>query len=197
MPLEISTINQEPLCLEYALCNTTTNTAQFVKTNWSLEKKVGLKERGVWTLNAILYCGNNPTPVLAAVAHRNDEVVLVQSIGWPTHWFSLVTGFMEAGESPEEGIAREIKEEIGLDCEVGNLLGVYEFVQMNQIIIAYDVLLADGKITIEEEELAGFKVVPSSELRPWPSGTGQAVKKWLSQRGIENKELEFKKLKKN
>ena len=57
MPLEISTINQKPLCLEYALCNTTTNTAQFVKINWSLEKKVGLKERGVWTLNAILYYG--------------------------------------------------------------------------------------------------------------------------------------------
>ena len=80
---------------------------------------------------------------------------------------------------------------------MGSLLGVYEFIQMNQIIIAFDVLLADGKITIEEEELAGFKVVPSSELRPWPSGTGQAVKKWLSQRGIENKELEFKKFKKN
>ena len=140
---------------------------------------------------------NNPTPVLAAVAHRNEEVVLVQSIGWPCHWYSLVTGFMEAGESPEEGIAREIKEEIGLDCEVGKLLGVYEFIQMNQIIIAYDVFLADGKIKIQEEELADFKTVPLNELRPWPSGTGQAVKKWLSQRGIENKQLEFKKLKKS
>ena len=157
----------------------------------------GLKRKRCLDLECDFVLWNNPTPVLAAVAHINDEVVLVQSIGWPIHWFSLVTGFMEAEESPEEGIAREIKEEIGLDCEVGNLLGVYEFVQMNQIIIAYDVLLADGKIIIEEEELAGFKVVPSSELRPWPSGTGQAVKKWLSQRGIENKELEFKKLKKN
>jgi 8-oxo-dGTP pyrophosphatase MutT (NUDIX family) len=27
---------------------------------------------------------------------------------------------MEAEESPEEGIAREIKEEIGLDCDVGD-----------------------------------------------------------------------------
>ena len=57
MPLEISTINQESLCLEYALCNTSTNTAQFVKTNWPLEKKADLDERGVWTLNAILYYG--------------------------------------------------------------------------------------------------------------------------------------------
>ena len=101
----------------------------------------------------LYFTWNNPTPVLAAVAHRNDEIVLVQSIGWPSHWYSLVTGFMEAGESPEEGIAREIKEEIGLDCDVGDLLGVYEFIQMNQIIIAYDVFLADGKIKIQEEFL--------------------------------------------
>ena len=104
---------------------------------------------------------------------------------------------MEAGESPEEGIAREVKEEIGLDCKVGPLLGVYEFIQMNQIIIAYDVFLSQGEIKLDKEELVDFKLVSSSDPRPWPSGTGQAVKKWLYQRGIENKEIEFKKLKKN
>ena len=68
---------------------------------------------------------------------------------------------------------------------------------MNQIIIAYDVTLSEGEIIIDREELVDFKTIRSGELRPWPSGTGQAVKKWLSQRGIENKELEFKKLKKS
>ena len=104
---------------------------------------------------------------------------------------------MEAGESPEEGIAREVREEIGLDCKVGSLLGVYEFIQMNQIIIAYDVFLSQGEIKLDKEELVDFKLVSSSDLRPWPSGTGQAVKKWLHQRGIENEEIEFKKFKKN
>tara|TARA_Y100000814_G_scaffold15082_1_gene10978 strand:- start:59 stop:529 length:471 start_codon:yes stop_codon:yes gene_type:complete len=156
-----------------------------------------LNEKDAQTQSADFVLWNNPTPVLAAVAHRNEEVVLVQSIGWPTHWFSLITGFMEAGESPEEGIAREVKEEIGLDCTVGSLLGIYEFIQMNQIIIAYDVFLSQGEIKLDKEELVDFKLVSSSDLRPWPSGTGQAVKKWLHQRGIENKEIEFKKLKKN
>ncbi len=156
-----------------------------------------MNEKDAQTQSADFVLWNNPTPVLAAVAHRNEEVVLVQSIGWPTHWFSLITGFMEAGESPEEGIAREVKEEIGLDCTVGSLLGIYEFIQMNQIIIAYDVFLSQGEIKLDKEELVDFKLVSSSDLRPWPSGTGQAVKKWLHQRGIENKEIEFKKLKKN
>ncbi|SVD43588.1 uncharacterized protein METZ01_LOCUS396442, partial [marine metagenome] len=56
---------------------------------------------------------NNPIPVLAAIAHRKDEVILIQSIGWPKHWYSLVTGFHEAGETAEEGVLREVKEETG------------------------------------------------------------------------------------
>ena len=160
-------------------------------------KESGLERKRCSDSECDFVLWNNPTPVLAAVAHRDEEVVLVQSIGWPAHWFSLVTGFMEAGESPEEGIAREVKEEIGLDCKVGPLLGIYEFIQMNQIIIAYDVFLSQGEIKLDKEELVDFKLVSSSHLRPWPSGTGQAVKKWLHQRGIENKEIEFKKLKKS
>ena len=45
---------------------------------------------------------NNPTPVLAAITHRRDEVILIQAIGWPKHWYSLVTGFHESGETAEE-----------------------------------------------------------------------------------------------
>ena len=51
---------------------------------------------------------NNPTPVLASITHRKDEVILVQSIGWPTHWYSLDAGFLEAGETAEEGVVREV-----------------------------------------------------------------------------------------
>ena len=101
---------------------------------------------------------NNPTPVLAAIAHRNDEVILIQAIGWPKHWYSLVTGFHEAGETAEEGILREVKEEIGLNGEVKSLIGVYSFLQMNQVIIAYDVLVEEGEITLDLTELVDHKL---------------------------------------
>lgn len=51
---------------------------------------------------------DNPTPVVAAVVERNDHVVLVQSIGWPAHFYGLVTGFLEKAESPEEAVLREV-----------------------------------------------------------------------------------------
>ena len=136
---------------------------------------------------------NNPTPVLAAIAHRNDEVILIQAIGWPKHWYSLVTGFHEAGETAEEGILREVKEEIGLNGEVKSLIGVYSFLQMNQVIIAYDVLVEEGEITLDLTELVDYKIVKIKDIRPWPSGTGQAVKDWLVKQNITNKELPFRK----
>lgn len=121
---------------------------------------------------------NNPTPVVAAIVQRGDDVILVRNVGWPETWFGLVSGFLEAKEAPEEGMLREIEEELGVSAELQGLVGVYEFKQMNQVIIAYHVTI-QGEVTIGPE-LADYKVVPISKLRPWPFGTGAAVKDWLA-----------------
>ena len=157
-------------------------------------KTVGGAERRQCTAKE---CGfvfwNNPTPVLAAITHRRDEVILIQAIGWPKHWYSLVTGFHEAGESAQEGVLREVKEELGLNGTVQSLVGVYSFFEMNQVIIAYDVLVDDGEITLDTSELVDYKIIKTEELKTWPSGTGQAAKDWLASQGIVNEELSFRK----
>ncbi len=51
---------------------------------------------------------------------------------------------------------------------------------MNQLIIAYEVN-AEGNIELGEE-LEEYKLVPVEKLRPWPFGTGLAVKDWLESR---------------
>lgn len=61
---------------------------------------------------------NNPTPVLAAVielADRHGEILLARNAAWPGKFFGLITGFMEAGETPEGGITREVAEETVAD----------------------------------------------------------------------------------
>jgi NAD+ diphosphatase len=60
---------------------------------------------------------NNPTPVLAAVIEctdRGGRVLLARNAAWPGRMFALITGFMEAGETPQEGITREVAEETHL-----------------------------------------------------------------------------------
>ena len=139
---------------------------------------------------------NNPTPVVAAIAQTGNNVVLVQAIGWPKDWFGLVTGFHEAGETAEEGVVREIKEELGLGCQVESLVGVYSFFQLNQVIIAYHVLLDKGDIILDKTELVNHKKIPIEKLQPWPSGTGQAVQDWLKTKGIDKEVMPFLRTKK-
>jgi NADH pyrophosphatase NudC (nudix superfamily) len=133
---------------------------------------------------------NNPTPVLAAIVEctdREGRVLLARNAAWPQRMFALITGFMEAGESPEEGVAREVTEETGLTVERSSLVGVYEFRRMNQVIIAYHVQ-AHGDIVLSPE-LAEAKLFAWPDLRCWPAGTGQALADWLRSRGIEPRML--------
>ena len=139
---------------------------------------------------------NNPTPVVAAIVQAGDSIILVRAIGWPKDWFGLVTGFHESGETAEDGVVREVKEELGLDCQVESLVGVYSFFQMNQVIIAYHVLLEAGDIMLDATELVDYKKIPIEELQPWPSGTGKAVQDWLQTKGIEKEPMPFLRAKK-
>ncbi|MBV8471332.1 MAG: NUDIX hydrolase [Burkholderiaceae bacterium] len=137
---------------------------------------------------------NNPTPVLAAVVEcvdREGPVLLARNAAWPGRFFGLITGFMEAGESPQDGIAREVLEETGLQAEVKDLIGVYDFQRMNQVIIAYHVQ-AHGNIQLSPE-LAEYKLLPPQDVMCWPAGTGQALAQWLRRRGIEPRWMEFPK----
>lgn len=125
---------------------------------------------------------DNPLPVVGAIVeYDNETVVLVQNVGWPAEWFGIVTGFLEKGEEPADAILREIREEIGLEGEIIERLGIYTFYQRNEVIITYHVR-ATGDIRIDADEIQAYKLVPIAELRPWPFGTGPAVKEWLAKR---------------
>lgn len=123
----------------------------------------------------------NPLPVVAAIVQHGDDVLLVRNVGWPEGWYGLVTGFLEAGEAPEDGMLRELREELGLtDARIAGFVGVYPFFERNELILAYHVV-AQGEVTAGPE-LAGYKRVPLAKLRPWPFGTGQAVRDFLERR---------------
>ena len=128
---------------------------------------------------------NNPTPVLAAVvelADRDGLVLLARNAAWPGKTFALITGFMEAGETPEEGIAREVLEETSLTVDSLKLIGVYDFQRMNQVIVAYHAV-ARGEIRLSPE-LVEYRLFRPEDIKCWRAGTGYAVADWLTARGI-------------
>jgi NAD+ diphosphatase len=123
---------------------------------------------------------NNPTSVVAAIVELGSEIILVRNNGWPEEMFGLVSGFLEAGETPDECMLREIKEELGLEGSIEDFIGYYSFLEMNQLILAFHVK-AQGDIAIGDE-IAGIKKIRPGKLKPWPFGTGHAVNDWLKDR---------------
>jgi NADH pyrophosphatase NudC (nudix superfamily) len=138
---------------------------------------------------------NNPTPVLAAVIECTDRdpatgrLLLARNAAWSGRMFGLVTGFMEAGETPEEGIAREVAEETSLTVDALALIGVYDFQRMNQVIIAYHAC-ARGEIRLSPE-LAEYRLFTPATVRCWRAGTGFALADWLRARGHEPRFIEL------
>lgn len=119
----------------------------------------------------------NPTPVVAAIIEHEGKVLLARGKDWPEKVFALVTGFLEAGESAEQGVLREVKEETGLDGEVVSLVGVYPFAVRNELIISFHVRTS-GVVQLGEE-LAEYKLIEKAKLKAWPFGTGLAVQAWI------------------
>lgn len=105
---------------------------------------------------------NNPVPVVAALVYHDDKYVLARNVAWPKNIFSLITGYLEQGESPEHAVVREVKEELGLDAHIHRFLGNYTFSEKNQLIIAFE-LYATG-ILETNHELAEIKTLAPGEL---------------------------------
>lgn len=132
---------------------------------------------------------NNPAPVVAGLVQVGDLILLARNAAWPPKTFALITGFLEAGETPEEGIAREVKEETNLDVQRSTLIGVYDFARKNELIVAYHVI-ATGEVRLSEE-LVEYRMVAPERLRPWRAGTGLAVADWMRARSLPFEFVDF------
>jgi NAD+ diphosphatase len=132
---------------------------------------------------------NNPTPVLAAVIEYQGQILLARNAAWDAKMYALITGFMEAGETPQDGITREIREETNLDTTELNLIGVYDFQRMNQVIIAYHAV-CEGEVRLSPE-LVDYRLYTPQTIKCWPAGTGYALADWLRSRGHEPRFVEW------
>jgi NADH pyrophosphatase NudC (nudix superfamily) len=125
---------------------------------------------------------NNPVPVVAAVVEYEGRILLARNAAWVEGMFALITGFLENDETPEQGVARELLEETSLRADSTELLGVYEFIRKNELLIAYHVR-ASGTIKLSPE-LLEYRLVEPAKLRPWRAGTGLALAEWMRRRGL-------------
>lgn len=130
---------------------------------------------------------DNPVPVVAAVVEYENQVLLARNANWPAGVFSMISGYLERGETPQQAVLREVKEELGLDGELNRFIGHYSFFKRNQLIIAYAVS-ASGVLRLNHE-IAEVKRVDKDSLHPSQFGKLQVTVKvfedWLNRSGAE------------
>lgn len=80
----------------------------------------------------------NPRIICGVVPMWEDKVLLcTRAIEPRVGYWTVPAGFMELGETPEEGAAREAMEEAEADVEVGALVGVYTIRHIGQVQMFY------------------------------------------------------------
>ncbi len=125
---------------------------------------------------------DNPCRSSRPSSSTKGKVLLARNVAWPEKMFALVAGFLERDETPQQAVAREVREETGLVVTAAHLIGVYEFQRRNEVILAFHTP-AEGTIELGEE-LAEYRLLEPARVRPWPLGTGLAVADWMRASGL-------------
>ncbi len=97
----------------------------------------------------------NPLPSVGAIAVKEDKVLLIKRGIEPGKGiWAPPSGFMELGETPEEAVLRELKEETGMSGRVKRLLGIYREITSiygDILVIVYLVILNKGEIVAGDD----------------------------------------------
>ena len=67
------------------------------------------------------------------------------------NWWNLPGGGMELGETVDEAMRREVREETGLEVEIERLVGVYSKPQKHEVVLTFLCRVVGGVLTETEE----------------------------------------------
>lgn len=111
----------------------------------------------------------NPKIVVGVVATWQGKLLMCKRAINPRHGFwTLPAGFLEMGETPEEGAAREAWEEARAELEIVDLLALYSLRHISQLQLFYRARLLSPEVSAgpESQEVAlfDFDDLPLAEL---------------------------------
>lgn len=111
-----------------------------------------LDERAKECLSCNLLTYPKICPVMMVLIRKGDEILLARGLN-PVGFYSALAGFVEAGETLENCIEREVFEEVGLTVNNIQYFGSQSWPFPNSLIIAFTCEWNSGEITIDPSEI--------------------------------------------
>lgn len=103
------------------------------------------------------------TCIITAVVNEENEVALIKQSYLTTETYVCVAGHMKIGESAEETVIREVKEEIGLDVEALTFIKTYPYEKKEMLMLGFEAKVKKADFVLSDAEVATARWFPFEE----------------------------------
>lgn len=79
--------------------------------------------------------------VIVDVRDNLDRLLLLHNVAWPSDRMSLLAGYVDAGETPERAVRREVMEEVGLEVTRVAYLGAQPWPRPRSLMLSFAALV--------------------------------------------------------
>jgi NAD+ diphosphatase len=93
-------------------------------------------------------------PAVIVLVRRGDEALLARGARFPLPFFSTLAGFSEIGESLEETLAREVREEVGIEIHRARYFGSQPWPFPHSLMIGFTAEWKSGELAPDPKEIA-------------------------------------------
>ena len=123
------------------------------------------------------------SPCVIVLVTKGEELLLAHNKNFPGTFYSTLAGFIEAGESAESAIHREIFEEVKVKVQNIKYFGSQSWPFPSQLMLGYHAEYLEGNITPDGEEIDLADWFHYKDLPNVPTGnisiSGQLIESYL------------------
>ncbi len=123
------------------------------------------------------------SPAIIVAITRGQEILLAKGSRFQAGFYSVLAGFVEPGETFEECVQREVREEVGLEVKNINYFGSQPWPFPDSLMVGFTADYASGDITIDNNEIldAGWFKVEQLPLIPGNGSIARRLIDWFVQ----------------